>query len=203
MASAYGLLSKLDIATLHACLVEIAESLPANEPVSILEIGVWNGCTARGMREFLKTIRREIKYTGIESGVGAEAVVKPPFDGARVIIADSVAARRVINDQDRLNLLIIDGCHCLTHACMDFLCYQSLVLPGGFALFHDINPAFQGVEQHHASNDHASMPMRVAVLQAIHLLGLVDNRFPGWMGRLSKWEPGCSNGYFVAKKLRH
>jgi hypothetical protein len=155
------------------------------------------------MREFLKSIRAKIEYVGIESGVGAEAVVRPPFDGAKVIISDSIAARRAVGADSRFDLLIVDGCHCLTHACMDFLCYQGQVNPGGYALFHDINPAFQGVEQHHAAPDHASMPMRVAVLEAVHLLGLVDNRFPGWTGRLSKWDPGCSNGFFIGKKLKH
>jgi len=203
MSSNYGLLSKTDINVLQNCLLDLVEMNGIGEPVKVLEIGVWDGKTAKGMREFLRTKATPIEYIGIESGIGAESTIEPPFPKAKIINCDSIAARSLIPSRQQLDLLIIDGCHCLTHACMDFLCYQSLVVPGGYALFHDINPAFQGVVQHHASKDHRAMPMRVAVLQAVQLLGLLDQRFAGWTGKMSEWEEGCSNGFFVAKKLKH
>jgi hypothetical protein len=202
MPSTYGLLSKTDIEILERILTDIVEARVAGLAVTILEIGVWNGNTARSMRDFLKSKGTPIAYTGIENGVGSESELKPPFDGAcRIIKADSIAARAQVYDYQQFDLVLIDGCHCLTHACMDFLCYQSLVTPGGYALFHDINPAFQHVPQHHASKDHESMPLQVAVVDALKLLGLLDNKFPGWSGRMTKYEPEVSNGFFVARKL--
>jgi len=202
MSQTYGLLSKSDIGVLHSCLLLIMKDLKQGAPISILEIGVWNGKTANGIREFVENDGHPIRYVGIENGTGAEATVLSPFRGARIIVADSISAREQIDDVERFDLVLIDGCHCLTHACMDFLRYQSLVSPGGYALFHDINPAFQGVEQHHANRNHAAMPMKVAVVEAIHLLGLADNKIPDWRGGFSEYEKDRSNGFFVARKTK-
>jgi hypothetical protein len=201
MPSTYGLLSKTDIRNLQACLSDILVRRNTGSTINVLEIGVWNGSTAKGIRGFLKDQGYPISYCGIENGNGAESITEPPFGGARIIFGDSISARAKIDDWARFDLLIIDGCHCLTHACMDFLCYQSLVTIGGYALFHDINPDFQGVTQHHASQDHKSMPMEVAVVHAINLLGLPEGRFYGWTGKMSDFEKGCSNGFFIAQKL--
>lgn len=201
MPQSYGLLSKSDINILQACLSKLMGKRDPTQPIRVLEIGVWSGATAIKMRDFIASKGHTIHYTGIENGASAAAIKAPPFPEARMLIGDSIAVREAIDDREQFDLVLIDGCHCLTHACMDFLRYQSLVVPGGFALFHDINPAFQGEKQHHASGDHESMPMRVAVIEALRLLGLIDNRFPGWAGSMSEWEPGCSNGFFIAWKL--
>ena len=197
----YGLQSKSDIGILQSCLSDIIATHETGLPVAILEIGVWTGETARGMRDFLKSKGTSIDYTGIENGTGKEATSMCPFAGAMVIHGDSITARSQIGNEQHFDLILIDGCHCLTHACMDFLCYQSLVVPGGFALFHDINPAFQGVDQHHASKNHDAMPMEVAVVDALKLLGLLDGKFAGWSGSFSKYEPDCSNGFFIGRKF--
>ena len=154
--------------------------------VRVLEIGTYEGHTARGIKKFLEAHGSSIAYWGIDpgladpngarfSGAKKEFYAKAPFPGANFVKARSDEAFHLVpNDFD---FIFVDGNHSRNAVVLDVANYYRKVAPGGFMLFHDINPANQGAKFYTYEPPGPQIPeFGNCVVEALELI-----RFP--------WEP--------------
>ena len=128
---------------MEACLNEIV--LEHISPVRVLEIGMHDGNTARGIEKFFVDRGIAMEYMGIDPDDGSTRPRHVPKDG-KVIVGDSAEVFEGI--PSGFDLVWVDGCHCFNHVVLDTLHYARKVRPGGFICFHDINPAGQNEIEH-------------------------------------------------------
>lgn len=147
----YGAILAEDVEILEACLAQVCPKETVDEYlpiVRVVEIGMHDGATARGIKAFIEAHRAQIDYWGIDPDPGKTRPRISWEGGYHVVIGDSAEVFNQIPDQ--VDLLWIDGCHCFNHSALDLLHYSPKVRPGGFMCFHDTNPAGEGAEhQYH------------------------------------------------------
>lgn len=148
----YGAIVREDVEVLEACLLAVArDAVVKNRPVRVLEIGMHDGGTARGIERFVKESNWYLDYIGIDPDDGTKRPRYVPA-GGRVVVGDSSEVFSQI--PGGLDLVWVDGCHCMNHVILDTLHYGRKVRPGGFMLFHDVNPKGQGKEhQYHGPDE--------------------------------------------------
>lgn len=163
MFKRYGMMFDEDCDVLDACLTAL---LP-KPVVRVLEIGTYNGDTARGMKKFLEEHGSSIQYWGIEPGLVLHDACPDPFLGATIIHDKSEESFHLVpNDFD---FIFVDGNHSRNAVILDVFNYSSKVVPGGFMAFHDINPKVQH-DGYEYSGPHIP-EFGVCVLEALQLIG--------------------------------
>lgn len=168
----YGAIVREDVDVLEACLGQIIDGNKNGEPVRVLEIGMHDGGTARGIERYVKAAALTLLYVGIDPDDGKTRPRHVPELGC-VVVGDSAEVFERIGGE--FDLVWVDGCHCRSHVVLDTVNYAPMVRPGGFICFHDANPRGQGkCHQYHG-------PVTPAFGLAIHS-GLAAIRFPwpGW-----------------------
>lgn len=168
----YGAIVNEDVEVLEWCL---AQCTFTKKPLMVLEIGMHDGGTARGIATYLTISQRELIYYGIDPDDGTHRPRYVP-EGGHVIIGDSAE----VYDQvpDGLDLVWVDGCHCFNHVVLDTMHYAPKVRAGGFICYHDINPVGQG-EKEHQYHGPLTADFGLAVRAALKALRpwFVDNGF--------------------------
>lgn len=177
-ANGYGLINDHDVAFLNNVLQRVFVTF--GEPVKILEVGIANGYTGRGMVCFLNKLGVRVEYHGIdgESGRPHEGVLP---DGGTFHMGDSTEIFESI--PDGFHLVFIDACHCNNHCCLDFLNYGPKVVVGGFVVFHDTNPSdkWQGlIKGHWQGHGPNTAAFNIATRQALSKLGLTTGHRTDW-----------------------
>jgi len=182
---AYGALTPVDISVLESVL----SCFKGSDQVTVLEIGIYEGKTAQGIKAYMDRLGVKLDYWGIDSG--AICSPKPPFDGAHLIIGDSAECAHLV--PECLDLVLMDGCHCLNHVMLELIHYAPKVVLNGFILLHDISPEIQ----HKMKDPHGEgIPeFQSAVNKAI---GMVGFPFLGWELWRKDWLPGCAYGGMAA-----
>lgn len=115
------------------------EVLKTRKVVRFLEIGMWKGFTARGVKAFVEAQGGTLDYWGIDPGLLEEPV--PPFYGANFLVKKSEEAFHLVPDQ--FDVVFVDGNHSRNGVILDTFNYEGKVVDGGFMLFHDTNPRCQ------------------------------------------------------------
>ena len=185
----YGLLTPTDVGALEWVLDRLL-STPYDSPIRILEIGIWRGDTAAGIRDYIERHGRVVEYVGID--LGKDWRVIEPWWECRLIRGDSIYVSSQVPD-DYFDLLFIDGCHCKHHVTGDFLEYGKKVRQTGFCLFHDTSPLipigheFQGI--HDVSTDvHVVDNRDIHSYSRYSIQGMLDNKyFDGWSKVADVW----------------
>lgn len=166
-----------DLACYEQCLREVAAIFgPA---LKVLEIGTWSGHTSRSANAVLLDAGvNGYEHWIIDKKVAERGVWEPPFPGCHCVWKDSAdAADDVPNG---LGLVLVDGCHCLSHVLSDFALYSVKLSVGGLMLFHDVNPQAQG-GQYQYHGDPASADSYLSVRRGLELLGLLPPEIRnGW-----------------------
>jgi hypothetical protein len=141
----FGALTAKDVDVLLCVLAEYR-----NRPMRFLEIGVFTGQTARGIRDFCAQNNVALEYWGIDSGVQNDG--KPPFEGANMIVGDSAESAHLV--PDILEVVLSDSCHCFNHVILETVLYGQKVSEGGFFLHHDTAPHCQKTMRDPHGPDH-------------------------------------------------
>ena len=163
----FGLLSEQDALVLEATL----EQFKPGHYLKFLEIGIYQGQTAVGIRKWCDSKRVELEWWGIDSGRDIDPT--EPFPGANVRKGKSEQIYpQIPND---FNAILVDGCHCRNHVILDTLNYSPKVLPGGFLLFHDTSPSAQGKDYQGCGID--TPEFYISTLEAFKM---IDWPRPGW-----------------------
>jgi hypothetical protein len=135
----YGAIVDEDVIVLETCLRELL--LPvAVEKLRVVEIGMHDGGTARGIEQFVREHGADLEYWGIDPDEGKTRPRYLPKGGVTVI-GDSAEVFHHV--PDGVDLVWVDGCHCVNHVILDTVHYAPKVRVGGFMLFHDVAPAGQ------------------------------------------------------------
>lgn len=173
----YGLISKIDILCIEATLNYLMSDFP-NESLNIIEIGVYDGQTSRGIRDYIFSKRRGICYHAIDNE--KDKPILRPFEACNLVIGNSSEVYNRFEDNSQ-HFVFVDGLHTFPQVIADFFCYASKVCPGGYMCFHDtgkhLDPlsGWQGV----GSKDDPDMCLG-GVRKALRTVGLLNNQLPGW-----------------------
>lgn len=163
----YGLMTKDDILRLETSLTEVSERFKDQPLLKVLEIGVHQGNTARGIHEFLRERNVAHEYWCQDSGKECPGL---PFPEAKMAWGDSSYAH--LNVPGGFHWVLIDGCHCLNHVIIDFVIYGEKVVPGGLVLLHDTAPSIAPFTHfQHGPQDRPES--YVVVRQGLAMMGLL------------------------------
>lgn len=172
MANGYGLISETDA----KCIEKTIDLIQA-DIVSVLEIGLFNCETSKGIKSYIESKGKKVVYTGIDNQRDKK-IDKP--DWMWFILGNSSEVYNEIANESK-HLVFIDGLHTFPGVVSDFYCYSQKVKRNGFIVFHDtgfhIDPlhGWQGVGR----KDDPDMCLG-GVRKALKKIGLLDNKFPGW-----------------------
>jgi Methyltransferase domain len=133
----YGAMTKTDADVLEAVLEAVADR--HRKTLSFLEVGVHTGGTARGVQDWCMGHGFQLHYVGVESGAICTPTV--PFEGARLVVGDSIVVWKDIDCM--FDCAFIDGDHGGNHVILDTLHYGAKVKVGGIMVFHDTAPEIQ------------------------------------------------------------
>lgn len=169
-----------------AQVIEATLAALSDQPlVRWLEIGMFQGGTARGVRDFLHSRNVAVEYWGIDAGYMIEPSV--PFPGARIIKGRSEEVYPDI--PGGFDGIFIDGCHCRNHIVLDTLNYGPKVRVGGFLLFHDCGKSSQGIDKQPCG------PLRLEFcVSTLAGLDLMKFPTPEWELFMEKEREGCPLG---------
>lgn len=169
MLTNYGLLTGADAGLIAGALDLVVEQFPS--PV-IVEIGIWDGATSRAIASHVAG-RVDYSYWAVDSGKDQPA--QPPFPGANMVVGDSIEVYDRV--PPRIHFLLIDGCHCVNHAILDFMHYGARVVHGGLVVLHDSGVEMQGKD--YQGHGPQAPDFHVAVRRAVDMMGLDAD--PRWI----------------------
>lgn len=194
----YGLISETDGRTLEKTLDLIFKEFPL-EDVHLTEIGLFDGGTARGLREYILQNNRGFCYTGIDNE--KDKPILKPFPTANLIIGNSNEVYNQIEDNSQ-HLLFVDGNHSFPMTISDFFCYESKVKLGGYFCFHDTGKHIKPFKDFQRMGSDKDPDMYISCRKALDRIGAISGELYGW--RLIFDEADETNeagGITVFKKL--
>lgn len=107
--------------------------------IMVLEIGTYQGDTSREIKRWCDEHGKKLGFWGMDAGLHPEftsGLTPPvPFPGAIMITGDSAESFRMV--PYGLDVVLVDGCHCVNHVILDTIHYGARVAQGGFMMFHD------------------------------------------------------------------
>lgn len=173
----YGLISKLDAECMEATINYLLHDFP-QEDLNIIEIGVFDGQTARGIRDYILSRRRGFCYYAIDNE--KDKPILKPFESCNIIIGNSQEVYNIFEDSSQ-HFIFVDGLHTFPQVVSDFFCYADKVKDGGYMCFHDtgkhLDPlsGWQGVGREKDSDMCLG-----GVRRALSKIGLLTNQLPQW-----------------------
>lgn len=171
----YGAILREDVEVLEACLQRLIGGpgeVVVPHTISVCEIGMHDGGTARGIESFVNAYGCALSYIGIDPDDGTKRPRHVPA-GGKVIVGDSAEVYGQV--PDGLDIVWVDGCHCLNHVVLDTLHFAPKVRVGGFLCFHDVNPSCQGWGHQYHGPDTPEFAVDV-----VHALAALRFPWPGW-----------------------
>jgi len=194
----YGLISKTDAETLEKTIdLVLADFM--NQPIKVLELGIYSGETGNGIRQYIESKGRECELTGVDSGADGQKLLFPKaYD--TIIELQTTAAAYLIPDHSK-HIVIVDANHSYGSVVADFFCYKDKVKYDGFMLFHDAAPQAQG-QDYQKTGDPEDKSQYISVAKAILDIGLTNDNFYGWKFHCIDYDPAdrCG-GFAVFKKV--
>jgi len=166
----YGSMTNADVAAIEKTLEIVATKFKHEENANFLEIGSHKGDTSRAINNKLKEIGiTNYNYWAIDSYHN-----RKPFEECNFILGKSEEV--YVDVPEKLNWVLIDGCHCSNHVMLDFLNYGFKVVENGIISFHDVVPLSQGKcdWQGHGPKNHPDFG--TAVLSAFKKIDIFNNK---------------------------
>jgi len=142
----YGLISFEEAHAIEKSLLRVASRFK-QETIRILEIGVHEGRTSRGIRDFLAENKiSNVEHWAIDNGKIAKT---KPYETVKMVWGDSSETGYLVPTQ--LHWLFVDGCRCINHVLIDISRYGNRLIPGGEMVVHDTfaeMPLFTDYQEH-------------------------------------------------------
>lgn len=182
MATNYGFLREVEAELLDRLIPKIKEEYGS---VVFLEIGVFGGGTVTGVVNRCKEIDCPLDAAGVDFPEWKPDPIPSPT--YFFYPYDSMDAWRELSPlfDNGVNLLFVDGCHCVNHAMCDFLNYSPFVMKGGYVIFHDTalptNLGLEKQEEWPQDHSYAGKPTSVlGVREGLKKLGLLQGYRKDW-----------------------
>jgi len=127
-----------------------------------LEIGVFYGATATGIKKWCETHGFKLEYFGCDDFSHPNFTMKPfsgaasdvwPFDGAWVRNGASWDLHH--HFPDNIDIVFVDGNHSGNAVILDTALYAQKVRKGGYMMFHDTAPHIQQTMPEQNAPDHS------------------------------------------------
>lgn len=190
-APEFGAITRVDATVMN----HVLEDLKFNfDHINMLEIGMYDGGTGRGVKNFCINNGLNFNYWAVDSGAICEP--KPPFPEANLVIGDSAYVYHQI--PYNFNLILIDGCHCINHVILDTVHYSSHAVVNGFMVFHDTSPLAQSIDQQPCFEKGQHIDFHTSVNEA---LAMIHWPWEGWTLTKDEWEPENPLGGMRSYKL--
>lgn len=189
----YGWLPEYDCRTMEMALDAVCTLFPEGD-INLCELGVHQGNTSRGMRDYLASKGRGIKHTGVDNRRDTQTI--EPFEGSKLIIGNSIEVYNQIPDESQ-HFIFIDANHSYPMTMADFLVYSDKVVKGGMVAFHDTGAQIKPMTDFQGIGDMDDPDMYIACRKAVKKLGLLDNKFEGWSLLLDRWDDNFHTGGMV------
>lgn len=196
----YGLMPNSDYRTMDLVLDEVCNSFKQGV-INVCEIGVHQGNTSRGIRNYLKQKGRELKHTGVDNQ--RDFKMGAPFPESNLIIGNSYEVYTKLEDNSQ-HFIFIDGNHSYPITMLDFLVYSDKVKEGGYIAFHDTGAHIQPMVDFQGIGDMDDEDMYIACRKAVKKLGLLDNKYAGWELIFDRWSNELhTGGILLVKKTNN
>lgn len=160
-------------------------------PLRVLEIGTFGGDTSREIRDWCRAHNVGLQFWGIDNSshpdfkAGRESPW--PFPEANMVRGDSAEVFHLIPNY--LDVVLVDGCHCINHAILDTYHYSAKVAVGGYMMFHDTDPAHEQTMKDPHGPDIPEFYNSV-----LHAHAMINWPFPNWKHIESSTEAGTPWG---------
>lgn len=172
----YGLMPVADYGTLDKTLELVCKDFD-DELIYTTELGVRDGRTSRGIRDFFLEKKRGHVHTGIDNQ--NDMIIKPPFPESDLIIGNSTDVYNQLPDNSQ-HFIFIDANHSYALTMSDFLVYSDKVKIGGYLAFHDTGKQIKPYTDYQRVGSNLDPDSYISCRKAIKKLGLLDNKFEGW-----------------------
>lgn len=173
----YGLISKVDAGILERAMDLVCQRFPG-DTINYCEVGLYNGRTSSGVKEYLESKRRECRITGIDNFVDNEKLIFFP-DGANLITGNSSEVYNLLDDESQ-HLIFVDGNHSFPSVIADYFCYAGKVKVGGYLCFHDSGKHIKPFTDYQRMGSDKDPDMHIAVRRALRVIGLLEDKYEGW-----------------------
>lgn len=195
----YGWMTAHDFATMDSILDLVCNKFPEGI-INTCEIGVNDGRGSRGIHQYLADKQRINFHVGIDNGRDMD--IKVPFEGCKIIIGNSIEVYNQVPDNSQ-HFLLIDGCHNYPMTMADFLVYSDKVRVNGFLAFHDTSPAIKEFTDFQGMGSTNEKDMYISCRKAIKKLGLLENKYEGWILILDEYdETKPTGGITLFQKIK-
>jgi len=184
--------TKVDAAIIEQILSEATKN---KDSIAFLEVGTFYGDTSREIKRWCDEHGKKLEFWGIDAGwhPNFQPGGKPPvpFDGANMVYGDS--AEVFFQIPDGLDVVLIDGCHCVNHVILDTIHYGARVKNGGFMMFHDTADHIQQTMR----DPHG--PDRPFFYNSVNLAHrMMGFPYINWSGRIKDCDPSAPWGGITA-----
>jgi len=204
----YGLINRVDASCLERAIDYIQRDFP-DETINYAEIGLYNGRTTSGIKEYLDSINVQYNITGIDNFKDKEELVFYPKE-ATLIQGSSIEVYNQLPDNSQ-HLILIDGNHSFPYVIADFYCYKEKVKKNGYIAFHDAAPHSQN-KSWQRMGDESDPDMSISVRKALTAIGILDkiqehpnlvyHSYFGWQKVFDEWDINDEGGgTIIFKKL--
>lgn len=167
----YGLISRVDSDCMEKTFDLIFQQF-TDEVINYTEIGLYNGRTTSGVKEYFKSKGKQYNITGIDNFKDKEELAFYPED-AKLIQGSSIEVYNHLPDESQ-HFIMIDGNHSFPYVIADFFCYKSKVKIGGYICFHDASPQTQG-KSWQRMGDISDPDMSISVMKALESIGMLKD----------------------------
>lgn len=194
-----GLISVIDAEVIEKTLKLVLQDFPDDNEIYTTEVGICDGDTSGGIHEFLLENGKINYHNAIDSN--RDKIVKNPFPECNLIIGDSIQCSFQIKD-DSQHFLFLDANHSLFYTVSDFLLYRNKVKIGGYFGFHDTSRYTKSFTDYQHIGSRENPYNYICCREAVELLGLLSNRFPGWKLMFDEADPtDTAGGVSIFKRV--
>ena len=196
----YGLISNVDAQVLEATLDLIIDDFP-NQPIKVLELGVYAGRTLNGIKKYVESKNRECTLTGVDNERDGQERIDWP-EGATLILGSTVQSAFQFQNFSQ-HLIIVDALHTFDAVITDFFAYKDKLKFDGFIMFHDAGTHIKPFTDYQKTGDINDPNNYISVRKALDEIGLLPKGAnDGWeliFDEADETDP-CG-GYCVFKKI--
>lgn len=133
MLKTSGLISPQEAAAIERSLERVIAAFPGQK-LTIAEIGLWDGTTSRGIRDWFADKGVAIEHHCFDSGKESPAT---PYPECTYHLGDSLETVPALPAGLFFHWALVDGCHCASHAAADTVGLGSRVWIKGEMAVHD------------------------------------------------------------------
>ena len=171
----YGLLTDVDVSVLERTIDQILTDF-VNQPIKVLEIGVYGGATGKGIKEYIESKGRKCVLTGIDNNADGEPMRFGSFYD-KVIEANSVDAAYLVENHSQ-HLIFEDSNHSFAAVVATFFCFKKKVKYDGYFAFHDTSPHIAPCTDFQKVGSKADPDSYISVRKALYEIGLFKELKP-------------------------